>query len=119
MGIFRSLLKGLGFEDTNEELASYKKVENRPLPTYLQQTTEDKRLVTVKPKSFEDIELIIEALLLGECSIIDLSDISGGETEKLLDFLSGAVYALKADLKRLQGDLFLLIPNGIKLNNFV
>ena len=76
-----------------------------------------RNMMTVCPKSFEDIEMIVDCLIEGECSIIDMSIVKNCDFIRIIDFLSGAVYALNAELKRLQGDLYLVVPRDVNLNN--
>ena len=118
MGIINSLLKNLGFSE-EEDLKTYKVVQNLPVSAKKEEkkSVPTKNIVTIRPKKFEDIEKSVDALINGECSIIDMGDIKYDEISRILDFLSGAVYALRAELRRLQGDLYLLIPNNVKLKN--
>ena len=117
MRIVDSLLKNLGFKD-DEELKSFKPVNALPVTKQEDlKPAKTKNLITIKPKNFSDIEKVVDSLINGECSIIDMGSINHEETVRIIDFLSGAVYALRAELSRLQGDLYLLIPSSIKLNN--
>lgn len=118
MKILNSLLRNLGFKD-DEEIKSYRPVNTLPVSNQKQNITQTKNFVTIKPKTFSDIERAVDALCNCECSIIDLSDIKYTETVRIIDFLSGATYSLKAELRRLQGDLYLLLPSDVKLNNLV
>lgn len=119
MGIIQNILEKFNI-NTEEELATYKRIspiintKNLKEENYLE---ENKHLVAVKPRCIEDIEKVVDALNNGECSILDLSMIKFKDMERIIDFLSGAVYALKADLQRLQGDMFVILPNSIKLNS--
>ena len=114
MSFIDNILIALGLKE--EELKSYKP---NPLPVDSQITVdgEKKHFVTIRPKTFKDIERAVDFLVNNECSIIDMSSIRAEESTRIIDFLSGSCYALKAQLKRLQGDLFLLMPSSIKLNN--
>lgn len=118
MGILGGLLKNLGYIE-EEEIESFKPVNILPATNKKEEIFQTKNLVTVKPKTFSDIEKVVDALIIGECSIIDMSGIKFEETVRIIDFLSGAVYSLRAELKRLQGNLYLVLPSTIKLNNLV
>ncbi|MBQ7306922.1 MAG: cell division protein SepF [Clostridia bacterium] len=117
MRIVDSLLRNLGFKD-DEELKSFKPINSLPVTKQEDfRPSQTKNLTTIKPKSFSDIEKAVDSLIMGECTIIDMGSIKFDETVRIIDFLSGSVYALRAELCRLQGDLYLLIPSSIKLNN--
>ena len=74
-----------------------------------------KNMVIYAPNSDKDIQLLVECLRRHESCIVNLGNLQHSEAEKVLDFLSGAAYALKGGIRRLQGDLFLLTPEGINI----
>ena len=78
-------------------------------------TMSGKNVVIYAPKTDKDIQLLIECLRRHESCIVNLGNLQNNEAEKVLDFLSGAVYALRGGIRRLQGDLFLLTPEGINI----
>ena len=72
-------------------------------------------LIIYAPKENKDIKILIECLRRREACIVNLGLLRASDAEKILQFLSGAVYALKGSIKRLQGDLFLMTPEGINI----
>ena len=115
MGVINNILKNLGLSD-GQELRTYMP---KPLPVSDGENKKQKPINTMTaiiPKSFHDIEKCVDSLRKGECSIIDLKSVNGTDYARIIDFLSGSCYALSAKLKRLQGDLFILVPSNINLN---
>ena len=82
------------------------------IPTF---PTGGANVVIYAPKENKDIKILIECLRKKEPCIVDLGKLQPNDAEKILDFLSGAVYALRGSIKRLQGDLFVLTPEGINI----
>ena len=74
-----------------------------------------KNVLIYAPKGDKDLQLLIECLRRKESCIVNLGAMDIVAAEKVLDFLSGAVYALRGTIKRLQGDLFLLTPEGVNV----
>ncbi len=74
-----------------------------------------KNLIIYAPKDNKDIKILVECLRRKEACIVNLGQIKPIDADKILQFLSGAVYALKGSIKRLQGDLFLMAPEGINI----
>lgn len=72
-------------------------------------------LIIYAPKDNKDIQILIECLRRREPCIVNLGLLKPNDADKILQFLSGAVYALKGSIKRLQGDLFLMTPEGINI----
>lgn len=138
MGLFNSLMKGMGFESKEPQP---KKVEDKSNEKYSnfdnglagsfavndfkpnEQNTAQfpglsagfNNLIIYSPKDNNDIKILIECLRRKEACIVNLAQLKASDADKILQFLSGAVYALKGSIKRLQGDLFLMAPEGINI----
>ena len=144
MGFFNSLMKGMGFEGKeNPKKVKKQNMENKSNDKYTTfdnglansfvvnefKTSADlasqipnlpgnivgSNLVIYAPKNNKDIKLLVECLRRREACIVNLGQLKASDAEKILQFLSGAVYALKGSIKRLQGDLFLMAPEGINI----
>lgn len=145
MGLFNVIFKGMGFKDENETKKEKKPTTNvvaeqpKPekysnfdnglaktftvsslnestgvssMPTF---PTGGGNVVIYAPKENKDIKILIECLRKKEPCIVDLGKLQPNDAEKILDFLSGAVYALRGSIRRLQGDLFVLTPEGVNI----
>lgn len=146
VGLFNSLMKGLGFSDNSKKkvapavaedknsavnekysnfdngLANSFVVNEFKNPNEITAQIPDlagglggKNLIIYAPKDNKDIKILIECLRRKEACIVNLGQIKPVDADKILQFLSGAVYALKGSIKRLQGDLFLMAPEGINI----
>ena len=139
MGLFDFIMKGVGFEgDDTPKKDKRKKAE--PAPTDLDKYQNfdsglgstfsatpmgdmsnitnmpgGKNMVIYAPKNNKDIQMLVDFMRRHEACIINLGLISPQEAGRILDFLAGAAYALRGSLKRLQGDLFLLTPEGVNI----
>lgn len=144
MGLFNSLMKGMGFGDDNKKKKPTATVENNKVENKYSNfdnglansfvVNEFKNanditsqipnlaggiggsnLIIYAPKDNKDIKILIECLRRKEACIVNLGLLKPVDADKILQFLSGAVYALKGSIKRLQGDLFLMTPEGINI----
>ena len=120
MGIFNSLLKGLGFEDDVENVKnneSYKQdiIYNKKTDTNRKNDVSINSLIVYSPKSNNDVKMLIDFLVEGKATIVNLGNLKPVERTRILDFLSGAVYAQKGKINRLQNDLFVILPKNINL----
>ena len=122
MGIFKTILGGLGFKQ-EEEIESYQ-TENTPRPVpAINEKKEEKNnnainvydLVCYAPKSNNDIKQIIGYIKGGKACIINLGGLSQAEIKSVLDYLGGAMCALEGVISRLQGELYVLCPRGVKV----
>lgn len=80
-------------------------------------TKEKKEIVPVTPTSFADVEDVVRKLKRKEGVIVDLEDVPATLSQRILDFLCGAVFSLGGSVKRLKYKLYILIPNGVKISS--
>ena len=71
---------------------------------------------TFKPTSFEDVAEIIDQLLEGKPAIVNLTEVRESTSQRVVDLLSGAIYAINGNLCELQKDVYIFTPNGVKIN---
>ncbi len=67
------------------------------------------------PKNEEEIEKIVLNLIKNEASIINLKGYDKNAYTRVLDFLNGAIFALKGAISRLTDDLYLITPENLKI----
>lgn len=80
-------------------------------------TTEKKNPIEVfYPKSFSDVENIINYLRGGKNAIVHLTEVKLETAIRILDLLSGAIYALGGGLYEIQKNVFMFSPNGVEVN---
>lgn len=74
-----------------------------------------KNVVIYKPKDYHEVQKLIDFLKQGESAIIDLCNLGDDEAQRVLDYVSGAVYALNGSTHRIAGSIFLLTPEGLNI----
>ena len=73
----------------------------------------NKNIIFFYPKSYGEVQKLIDYLRAGESVMLNLDGISDEEAQRMLDFSSGAVYALSGSIQRVSGNIFLLTPEGL------
>lgn len=79
-------------------------------------STTNSNISTFKPTSFEDVAEIIDNLLEGKPVIVNLTEVRENTAQRVVDLLSGAIYAINGNLCELQKDVYIFTPNGVKTN---
>lgn len=74
-----------------------------------------KNVVFFYPKDYHEIQKLVDFLKQGESAILNLDGIGDDEAQRMLDFVSGAVYALNGSTQRVSGNIFLLTPEGLNI----
>ena len=68
------------------------------------------------PRSFTDVEEIIDRLRERRTVIVYLSEVNTATAQRVTDMLSGAVYALGGTAAKLQKDMYIFTPDGVEAN---
>lgn len=80
---------------------------------------EDMRIVLVQPIRFEEAQHIAHNILQGKAVIFDLQECDIDEAINIVNFVSGAVYALDGSIQKIneRGAIFLAVPPAVELEN--
>ena len=70
------------------------------------------QMFMASPKRFEDGAKLADSLLEGRTVLLNLENAGKVDARRLLDFMSGAAYALQGYVKRVSGSIYLVVPNG-------
>ena len=74
------------------------------------------RMVVLQPQSMEDTQTVIDNLRLGKPVIVNLENLNSDAAQRLLDFISGAIYALEGSVRKVSRGIFLLAPDGVDIS---
>lgn len=73
-------------------------------------------VVVYEPRTPEDVQTLIDFLKRREPAIINLDGVSNDPVaQRILDFTSGAIYALNGSVHRISSNIFLLSPEGVEI----
>lgn len=71
--------------------------------------------VIYTPSTYEDVQLLIDHLKQREQVIVDFSQIKQASVYRILDFMSGAVYALSGSIQQISNNIYLIAPSGVTI----
>lgn len=69
----------------------------------------------MKPTNFEDSQDICDVLLSGKATIINLEGFNVDLAQRVMDFISGAVYAVNGRLHKISNYIFIISPENIDI----
>src|SRR5574344_1638313 len=72
-------------------------------------------LVVFAPKNIEELNRVIDCVAGGQPVIINFGSIKKNEMQSTSDYLSGALYAVRAKINCLQNQLYVIMPKTIAL----
>ncbi|WP_033166355.1 cell division protein SepF [Clostridium sp. KNHs205] len=70
----------------------------------------------MKPGTFEDSQEICDMLLSGRAAVINLEGLDVDLAQRIMDFISGAVYSLNGKLHQISGFIFIISPESVDIS---
>lgn len=77
------------------------------------------RMVVIEPKNIEECRKLIDNLRANKPVIINLEKVETDLARKMFDFLSGATYALKGNIQRINQNIYLFAPHNVNIKAMV
>jgi cell division inhibitor SepF len=71
------------------------------------------RVLIYKPLSYEDTQNIIDNLKERKSIVVNLDELEVGVAQRILDFISGAVYALNGNIRKAARNIFVVAPFNV------
>lgn len=67
------------------------------------------------PAGYNDVRMIVGQLLRNRGTVMDFKGVPPVTAQRLLDFLSGAVYAIGGRIERIGDGVYLVTPKGVEI----
>ena len=67
------------------------------------------------PTSYNDVEVIIDAIRSGKNAVVHLTELKTDTAIRVLDMLSGAIYALGGGVYEMGKNVFMFSPSGVEV----
>lgn len=79
-------------------------------------TTKGLEVCIMKPTSFDDSKDICDILLSSRACVVNLEGFDVDVAQRIMDFISGAVYALNGKLHQISNYIFIISPETIDIS---
>jgi len=75
------------------------------------------QVVVIEPRAFEESLEIIEHLKTKKSVILNLHLLDTAQSQRVVDFLSGATHALEGNQQRIGDGVFIFTPNNVSIRS--
>ena len=103
-----------------EHAVREKPVKTTPKITPISKTSRKQangmEVCVIKPNSIEDEIEITDTLLNGRTVVINMEGLSVDIAQRIIDFTSGATYAMHGNLQKISTYIFLATPSGVDIS---
>ena len=74
------------------------------------------RVIVIEPKSFDDAQQVANCLREKRPVVINVENTMGEEARRIMDFISGTIYALNGEIKKVGHDVFFCAPSNVNIS---
>ncbi len=71
------------------------------------------KMMLLEPRAYSESQQIADYLKQRNTVVVNLKRVTPDQAKRIVDFLSGTLYAIGGDLQKLGGGIFLCTPNNI------
>lgn len=93
-----------------------------PTPTNLvslQSAVKSSKVILAEPRIYAEAQDIAENLKNKRAVVVNLQRIEKDQGLRIIDFLSGTVYAIGGDIQRIGTDIFLCVPDTVEVDGAI
>jgi len=112
MGLFNRFRKNR-YEDWDDEDEEYEDEDSGEANVSIEGNLD---LKVVGPKSFEQLLTAVDYLSQGSTVLLNLEGVEKDLCRRMIDFISGAAYALDASIKKATQDSFFVAPKDVDVS---
>ena len=73
------------------------------------------KMILLEPRAYSESQQIADHLKMRNTVVVNLKRVTGDQAKRIMDFLSGTIYAIKGDIQKIGGGIFLCTPNNINV----
>ena len=73
------------------------------------------KMMLLEPRAYSESQQIADYLKNRSAVVVNLKRVTPDQAKRIVDFLSGTIYAIGGDLQKLGGGIFLCTPNNVNV----
>ena len=77
------------------------------------------KVVLCEPRTYNEAQEIADNIVSKRAVVINLQRVDRNQAKRIVDFLSGTVYALNGDIQKLGSETFLCTPENIDVSGTI
>ncbi|WP_288528926.1 cell division protein SepF [uncultured Secundilactobacillus sp.] len=74
------------------------------------------QIVLFEPRLYSDVQEIASQLMKNQAAVVNFSRIEHDQAVRIVDFLTGALYAIDGDIERIGNQIFLCTPSNYEVS---
>ena len=112
---FEGIKKALFDGDTKDNAVedNFYTVSNKQLKE--EESKTGSKMILVEPRAYSESQQIADYLKNRNSVVVNLKRVTSDQAKRLIDFLTGTIYAIGGDLQKLGNGIYLCTPNNVSV----
>ena len=111
--------KSLKKHESKDRTAYQSKAAGNQNVVSLQSVQKSSKVVLSEPRVYAEAQEIADHIKNRRAVVVNLQRIQHDQAKRIVDFLSGTVYALGGDIQRIGADIFLCTPENVDVSGTI
>ena len=77
------------------------------------------KMILLEPRAFSESQQIADHLKKRNTVVVNMKRVTGEQAKRIIDFLSGTVYAIGGDLQKIGVGIFLCTPKNVNVEGSI
>lgn len=73
------------------------------------------KMILLEPRAYSEAQQIADHLKKRNTVVVNLKRVTSDQAKRIMDFLSGTIYAIKGNIQKIGNGIFLCTPNNINV----
>ncbi len=73
------------------------------------------KMILLEPRAYSEAQQIADHLKKRNTVVVNLKRVTADQAKRIMDFLSGTIYAIKGNIQKIGSGIFLCTPNNINV----
>ena len=86
-----------------------------PDEAYSSSNGEGNKMILLEPRAYSEAQQIADHLKKRNTVVVNLKRVTSDQAKRIMDFLSGTIYAIRGNIQKIGSGIFLCTPNNINV----
>lgn len=82
-------------------------------------TSGNGKMILLEPRAYSESQQIADHLKRRNIVVVNMKRVTPDQAKRIVDFLSGTVYAIDGDLQKIGGGIFLCTPKNVNVEGTI
>ena len=73
------------------------------------------KMILLEPRAYSEAQQIADHLKKRNTVVVNLKRVTSDQAKRIMDFLSGTIYAIKGSIQKIGSGIFLCTPNNVNV----